>query len=135
MSKILVIEIDGVEQERITNHLARYLGEKLQVFFAQTVEEAKGLLQHREGWTIIVFGNCREKIGVLVQFVRLLIQKFGFDRQALIVLSHDVTCRVELVFAGCHKEVFDEIHLGDVLGSFLFNIRPPFRSRRRKTTI
>lgn len=135
MHKILVIETCEQERERISVHLSCYLGKRLGVFFANTIAEALVLLQNRDGWISVVFGNSKETTLSLVQFVRTLIQTMNFDRQGLVVLCADINHRVQLVFAGCHKEVQDEVGLGDVLGKTFFNIPPPFRRRARKITI
>lgn len=128
--KILVLEQVRERQEQIQAHLSRY---QVEIFFAQSVEEARCLIQQREGWVNIIISRISDDVEVLIEFVKDLVSG-GFEKRRLCVFSEEREYRMRLVVAGCYKEAEDGNDLVDQAAKCL-GLQPPFRPRRRRTTL
>jgi hypothetical protein len=131
---VLIIEESESVRHSIQNNVHKYLGGKVEICFAQNLDEASRLfVQHKERWVKIIFGNCKAKIGEIVALAKEIVCS-GIARTHLWVMSEDEQYSFNLLFQGCSEEVDSEIvHLK--LGNVLFNIPLPVSRVRRITLL
>ena len=128
---VLILEEEESIRQRIQKSIKTYLGDRIELNFATSLEEARTIvLQNKERLARVVFGGCRCKMSEILAAIRECIS-LGLQRTQLVVMSDDDKYKLSLCLNGCRQET-DEARIHVFLGNELFNIPlPPVRIRGR----